>query len=290
MDGQRNGFHGGCGQADARYHPGRRGRNVVSRGRDPPTNWITYTGATNWNNSGEGQYSAASRQPSATPDWVASNSYAAGAFVNPLLNNAGGVDFYTTSSCTSGTTEPNPWDQTPGGTSNDNGGSGGCTWTDLGGSNSGPIGTPCVYTFSSTSGATTGYSLCIGNTGTAYLNRSGVNVATSSAAACGALTTTFELRTLNGINEPLCGGATPSGMSASYTDGSPLTTGNPGVSGSGAYNWTGGTINASSAPTPISWSGIPGGDFAAYGPFAFTSIGCMAHLSLVRTIHAIQWA
>jgi hypothetical protein len=166
--------------------------------------WITYTGATGWNNSGEGQYSK--------------------------------IYYHSV----------------------------GTYWTS-------PI--ACALTFANTSGVATGYALCFsaGSNNYVYLMKytSGSQsiIATSSAVT---LTdgSYIELRTLAGVNQPLLNGSTPAGMNATYTDGSPLTTGNPGVTGFGAYNWSGGTLNASSAPTPISWSG---NSYPSYGPFSWNT-------------------
>ncbi len=66
------------------------------------------------------------------PDWAASHAYGAGAIVTPLVGNVGvsgfGYSYQVSSACTSGTTEPAPWNQSIGGTSSD----GGCSWTNLG--------------------------------------------------------------------------------------------------------------------------------------------------------------
>lgn len=65
-------------------------------------------------------------------DWAGSKSYGAGAIVTPVVGNVGangfGYSYQTSSACTSGTTEPAPWNQTIGGTISD----GGCSWTNLG--------------------------------------------------------------------------------------------------------------------------------------------------------------
>lgn len=60
-------------------------------------------------------------------NWTASHSYAADTTILPLLNNPGQFMFINSASCTSGLTaaEPNPWNQTVGGTNTDNS----CTWT-----------------------------------------------------------------------------------------------------------------------------------------------------------------
>jgi len=134
---------------------------------------------------------------------------------------------------------------------------------------------PCVLTFSSVSAGLTGYAMCWvgGGTGVVYLYRisSGtVTTIVSQSSIYPASGSTMELRTLNGVLEPLINGATPSGMLPSYTDATPLTTGNPGVSGNYLYNWTGGTINASSAPSPITWGG---NTYSSYGTFAWSTAG-----------------
>ena len=65
-------------------------------------------------------------------DWAGSKAYGAGAIVTPLAGNVGasgfGYSYQASSACTSGTTEPAPWNQSIGGTSSD----GGCSWTNLG--------------------------------------------------------------------------------------------------------------------------------------------------------------
>ena len=255
----------------------RGGSTVMLYNGSPQYTWATYTGATGFTGAGQGQYSSGTVEggSAAAYDWYAGLSYLSGASTDPLTYNVGGFYYQASANCTSGSIEPNPWNQTVGGTSNDNGGSGGCTWTNIGTLLSGPRPSPCVFTFSDTSNGLTGYSLCLNSSGTALLskNTSTGSIATSSVGACaqaGSTPVTLELRTLNGVNQPLCGGSTPAGMSATYTDGSPLTTGNPGVAGTGLYNWVGGTINASSPPTPISW---PGNTYPSYTGFAWTTSG-----------------
>lgn len=75
------------------------------------------------------------------PDWQSTHAYASGAVIGPLTNNAGigagfpcdgtcgGYNFQAAGACTSGGSNPNPWNQTVGGTQAD----GGCTWTNVGG-------------------------------------------------------------------------------------------------------------------------------------------------------------
>jgi hypothetical protein len=66
-------------------------------------------------------------------DWASGHSgYTTSTKIIPSANNSGAYVYTPTASCTSGSTEPNPWNQTASGTSNDNGGSGGCTWTNEG--------------------------------------------------------------------------------------------------------------------------------------------------------------
>ena len=231
-------------------------------------NWLTYSGATGFNGSGIGQYSSGLVE-SASPDWAASTSYASGAYIFPSLNNVGGYWFESSAGCTSGTSEPNPWNQTFGGTSSD----GSCIWTNVGSSAPTLLDAPCVFTFSSA--GLNGYSFCLTSSGLATLGKSTggtfASIATSSAGACiSNVPLSIELRTLGGVNMPLCGGSTPAGMSATYTDGSPLVSGNPGAAGSGLYHWTGGTINAGTPPSPISWGG---NSYTNYGPFAWNTGG-----------------
>jgi len=65
------------------------------------------------------------------PNWVASHAYSNYPRVNPLLNNTGDYIYQIVSgsgSGTSGSSEPNPWNQTPGGTQID----GTITWQNVG--------------------------------------------------------------------------------------------------------------------------------------------------------------
>ena len=62
------------------------------------------------------------------PDWPTSTGIAAGAMLSPQLGNSGKYVFMTSSGCTTGTTEPNPWPQTMQATQTD----GTCTWTNIG--------------------------------------------------------------------------------------------------------------------------------------------------------------
>jgi len=116
---------------------------------------------------------------------------------------------------------------------------------------------PCVYTFGSTSGVSNGYALCLSySSGSAYFEKIASGTA-SVIASASSLTLTegesFELRSLGGQHMPLLNGAQITGMSATYSD-STYTTGNPGIAGFGLYNPTVGTINASTPPSPISYT------------------------------------
>ena len=72
------------------------------------------------------------------PDWVSGTVYTTASIITPLVGNAGpgggiGYSYSPTANCTAGSTEPSPWIQTVNsGSSNDNGGSGGCTWVNRG--------------------------------------------------------------------------------------------------------------------------------------------------------------
>ena len=71
------------------------------------------------------------------PDWASGTAYTTTSIITPLLGNTGvsaiGYSYHPQSNCTSGSTEPSPWIQTVNaGSSNDNGGSGGCTWVNAG--------------------------------------------------------------------------------------------------------------------------------------------------------------
>jgi hypothetical protein len=135
-------------------------------------------------------------------------------------------------------------------------------------------GPQCVFVYASTSGdpATgTAYAFCVNPpSSTAGLYKL-VSDSPSSMASASSLTiadgSTIELRALPGQIQPLLNGAAVSGWSSVYND-STYTSGNPGVSGAGIYNWTGGTINATSAPTAITWGGAT---YSTHGPFAWTS-------------------
>jgi hypothetical protein len=152
--------------------------------QSPGFYWVTYTGATGWNGSNQGQYSKA------------------------LFHN--GISGFA----------------------------------------------PCVYTFSNSGGTQNGYSLCLTSSGSAYFSKVSSGSASTIASASGLTFSdgeSLELRSLGGQHQPLLNGAQISGMSATYND-STFTTGNPGAAGIGLYNWTGGTINASSPPSPISYT------------------------------------
>jgi hypothetical protein len=62
------------------------------------------------------------------PDWPASTAVAASAFLWPRSDNGGGYVYQTSASCSTGSTEPSPFNQTVGGSTTD----GGCTWTNIG--------------------------------------------------------------------------------------------------------------------------------------------------------------
>ncbi len=62
------------------------------------------------------------------PDWPTNQTVASGALLLPRTHNSGGYVYSTTSSCTTGSTEPGPWIQRSGGTQSD----GGCIWTNIG--------------------------------------------------------------------------------------------------------------------------------------------------------------
>ena len=64
----------------------------------------------------------------ARADWAASTAYTAGTIIMPTANNAGTYEFLLSGDCTSGSTEPNPWNQTLNGTQTD----GTCTWINNG--------------------------------------------------------------------------------------------------------------------------------------------------------------
>ena len=62
------------------------------------------------------------------PDWPASTAVGAGAMLWPVTGNAEKYVYQSSGSCTTGGTEPSPWNQTVGATQSD----GGCTWTNVG--------------------------------------------------------------------------------------------------------------------------------------------------------------
>jgi hypothetical protein len=102
--------------------------------------WTSDWGNTLGGTASSGSTGAASCVPNG-PDWATGTAYASspyassfpanGGIITPAANNVGGYSYQVSAACTSGSTEPNPWNQTVSGTSNDNGGTGGCTWTNI---------------------------------------------------------------------------------------------------------------------------------------------------------------
>jgi hypothetical protein len=62
------------------------------------------------------------------PDWPMSTAVASGAMLWPQTGNTGKYVYHASAGCTTGGSEPSPWNQTVGGTVTD----GGCTWTNVG--------------------------------------------------------------------------------------------------------------------------------------------------------------
>jgi hypothetical protein len=82
------------------------------------TDWQCSFGTTNGTNT---SYCA--------PDWQASTAVAAGAFLWPQTNNAGGYVYQTSTACTMGSSRPSPFNQTVGGTPTSDGT---CSWVNIG--------------------------------------------------------------------------------------------------------------------------------------------------------------
>jgi hypothetical protein len=83
------------------------------------SDWFNGVGCTNGSSVGCGVLA---------PNWVTSTVYTTTSVVTPLTGNAGAYSYQPSAGCTSGGSQPSPWTQTIGATSND----GACTWTNLG--------------------------------------------------------------------------------------------------------------------------------------------------------------
>jgi hypothetical protein len=81
------------------------------------TDWQCELGTTNGTNTN-----------GCAPDWPVSTVMVSGAQLWPQTGNNGKYVYQSSGSCTTGSSEPNPWNQTVGGTQPD----GGCTWTNIG--------------------------------------------------------------------------------------------------------------------------------------------------------------
>ena len=84
------------------------------------TDWMDMLGCTNGTSVGCGVLE---------PDWITSTAYTTTSRITPLTGNTGGYSYQPSGSCTSGGSEPNPWNQTIGLTSTDGGG---CVFTNIG--------------------------------------------------------------------------------------------------------------------------------------------------------------